>query len=112
MSHSYKRFFTDIVVLLSTTVDVLVVFVGPLEQTAVVVTILMIHGFVTVPVKFVAGLGNKSPAPSVLVGSQNVVQTEPRSSSYSIDTQHMSDVSVLVRFVNGDEITTHGGTFH
>ena len=69
-------------VLLSTAVDVPVVFVGPLEQTAVVVTVLMIHGFVTVPVKFVAGLGNESPAPSVFVWSQNVVQAKPRSSSY------------------------------
>lgn len=69
-------------VLLSTAVDVPVEFVGPLEHTAVVVTMLMIHGFITVPIKFVAGLGNESPAPPVFVGSQNVVQTKPRSPSY------------------------------
>ena len=81
-SVSYHRFFTDKVVLLSTAIDVPVIFVGPLEQSAVVVTVLMINRLVAIPVKFVAGLGNETPAPSVFVWTKNVVQTKPTASSH------------------------------
>ena len=69
-------------VLLSTTINVPVIFVGPLEQSTVVVTMLMINRLVAIPVKFVAGLGNETPAPSVFVWTKNVVQTKPTASSH------------------------------
>ena len=69
-------------VLLSTAINVPVIFVGPLEQPTVVVTVLMINRLVAIPVKFVAGLGNETPAPSVFVWTKNVVQTKPTASSH------------------------------
>ena len=69
-------------VLLSTAINVPVIFVGPLEQPTVVITMLMINRLVAIPVKFVAGLGNETPAPSVFVWTQNVVQTKPTASSH------------------------------
>ena len=30
----------------------------------------------------------------------------------SVDAEHVSYVSVLVRFVNGNEVSSHRGTFH
>ena len=69
-------------VLLSTAINVPVIFVGPLEQPTVVITMLMINRLVAIPVKFVAGLGNETPAPSVFVWTKNVVQTKPTASSH------------------------------
>ena len=69
-------------VLLSTAINVPVIFVGPLEHSTVVVTVLMISRLVAIPVKFVAGLGNETPAPSVFVWTQDVVQTKPTASSH------------------------------
>ena len=59
-----------------------VIFVGSLEHSAIVVTVLMINRLVAIPVKFVAGLGNETPAPSVFVWTKNVVQTKPTASSH------------------------------
>ena len=69
-------------VLLSTAINVPVIFVGPLEHSAVVVTMLMIMRFIAIPVKFVTRLGNETPAPSVFVWTQNVVQSKPTTSSH------------------------------
>ena len=69
-------------VLLSTAINVPVIFVGPLEQPTVVITMLMINRLVAIPVKFVARLGNETPAPSVFVWTKNVVQTKPTASSH------------------------------
>ena len=82
-SVSCHRIFTDKVILLSTAINMPVIFVGPLEHSAVVFTMLMISRLVAIPVKFVAGLGNETTAPSVVfVWTKNVVQTKPASFSH------------------------------
>ena len=80
-------------VLLSTAINVPVIFVGHLEQSAIVVTVLMIDRLVAIPVKFVAGLGNETPAPSVFVWTKNVVQTKPTASSHWCLAKEMQNAS-------------------
>ena len=69
-------------VLLSAAINVPVIFVGSLEHSTVVVAMLMINRLVAIPVKFVTRLGNETPAPSVFVWTQDVVQTKPTASSH------------------------------
>ena len=80
-------------VLLSTAINVPVIFVGPLEHSTVVVTMLMINRLVAIPVKFVARLGNETPAPSVFVWTKNVVETKPTASSHWCLAKEMQNAS-------------------
>lgn len=59
-----------------------VIFVAAPEDTTVIVSFLMVHRLASIPVKLVASFVGESPAPSVDVGIQTVVQTEPRSRGY------------------------------
>ena len=54
-----------------------VVLVGAPENTTVVVSLLMVHRLASIPIKFVASLVGESPAPSVGVRVQAVVQSKP-----------------------------------
>ena len=54
-----------------------VVLVGAPENTTVVVSLLMVHRLASIPIKLVATLVGESPAPSVGVGVQTVVQSKP-----------------------------------
>lgn len=67
---------------LCTAVDVPVMFVAAPEDATVVVSFLVVHGLAGMPVRLVASFVGESPAPSVDVGIQTVVQTEPRSRGY------------------------------
>ena len=54
-----------------------VVLVGAPENTTVVVSLLMVHRLASIPIKLVATLVGESPAPSVGVRVQTVVQSKP-----------------------------------
>ena len=53
------------------------VFVSAPEHTTIVVSLLMVHGLTSIPIKLVASLVGESPAPSVGVRVQAVVQSKP-----------------------------------
>lgn len=89
-----------------------VIFVAAPEDTTVIVSFLMVHRLAGIPVKLVASFVGESPAPSVGVGVQTVVQPEPCSRGYFIHSQMMSDISVLVSFIDVTQESSHRGTFH
>ena len=75
--YSYQFHFTDVIVSLHTTVNMPMVLVGAPENTTVVVSLLMVHRLASIPIKLVATLVGESPAPSVGVRVQTVVQSKP-----------------------------------
>ena len=75
--YSYQFHFTDVIVSLHTTVNMPMVLVGAPENTTVVVSLLMVHRLASIPIKLVASFVGESPAPSVGVRVQTVVQSKP-----------------------------------
>ena len=72
-----------------------VVLVGAPENTTVVVSLLMVHRLASIPIKLVASFVGESPAPSVCVGVQTVVQSKP-GTRFNFKKVKMGNVTVPV----------------
>ena len=76
-----------------------VVLVGAPENTTVVVSLLMVHRLASIPIKLVASFVGESPAPSVGVRVQTVVQSEPGTGfHYKKETMRNVTVPLIVSF--------------